>query len=81
MGRPRLKPISGGKEYWTQAEDELLISLVRNESTDGRKHWKVISSKMQRSPEACRTRWKNVAKGLRTFKDFEEAQLSGLLST
>ena len=69
-----------GKEYWTKAEDSLLIDLVKKCSADGHKHWKVISGQMNRSLEACRTRWKILAKGLRTFSAEEEGELKGLLS-
>ena len=72
--------LHGGKEYWTEAEDEHLIGLVKKCSADGRKHWKIISSQMSRSPEACRTRWKILAKGLRTFSAEEEEILKDLLN-
>lgn len=69
-----------GKAYRTKAEDSLLIDLVKKYSADGRKRWKVISGQMSRSPDACRTRWKILAKGLRTFSAEEEGELKGLLS-
>ena len=66
--------LHGVKQYWTEAE------LVKKCSADGRKHWKIISSQMSRSPEACRTRWKILAKDLRTFSAEEEGILKDLLN-
>ena len=67
--------LQGGKEYWTEEEDSVLVRLVKHNSAEGRKHWKDISGQMSRSREACRTRWKILAKDLRILNAAEESEV------